>query len=302
MTDVKLSILLIPSSGNEDIVFTKDTLKAAIAGLDSEIHVVNNFRGKEEEIIDSLQGEYVLCMSSRIIVGEDTIRTACFFLDEHPDVGLVGVKMLNGRGAFLPESKQYFPSSWKKMLHKSGMAALVPTPVGKEEHSNAGSICEIPSTPFYLFRKANLEKVKALETAYAKASYEIALADRMRAGGFINYYLPERVLYIKEIPALRPAKPRTLVLGFERDIDAVRKEITKRLPEQEFINLWDLSENRVLDAICRTNKMKQFTTIVFVYPVVRMEQILLFMERMPEKTLAYYIYHTGKELLIATTV
>lgn len=35
------------------------------------------------------------------------------------------------------------------------------------------------------------------------------------------------------------------------------------MPELEHVNLWDLDEERVMDAICRRNQMKEFTDYAF---------------------------------------
>ena len=41
------------------------------------------------------------------------------------------------------------------------------------------------------------------------------------------------------------------------------------MPELEHVNLWDLDGERVMDAICRRNQMKEFTDYAFCYPDAR---------------------------------
>lgn len=43
------------------------------------------------------------------VVGEDVFRKALDFLDEHQKIGGLGVKMIDGKGNFLPESKRGLP-------------------------------------------------------------------------------------------------------------------------------------------------------------------------------------------------
>ena len=61
--------------------------------------------------------------------------------------------------------------------------------------------------------------------------------------------------------------------------------------------LWNLNEERVMDAICRRNQMKRFTDLVFCYPDARFEQMLLLMDKVADKRINYHIVING-ELII----
>ena len=71
-----------------------------------------------------------------------------------------------------------------------------------------------------------------------------------------------------------------------------------KMPELESVNLWNLNEERVMDAICRKNQMKEFTDIVFCYPDMRFEQMLLLMDKMVNKKITYHIYNRNNQVLI----
>ena len=71
-------------------------------------------------------GEYVLLLNPDTVIAEDTLQEVCQFMDTHPDAGGVGVKMLDGNGRFLPESKRGFPSPWVSFCKIFGLASLVP--------------------------------------------------------------------------------------------------------------------------------------------------------------------------------
>ena len=61
------------------------------------------------------------------------------------------------------------------------------------------------------------------------------------------------------------------------------------MPDLEYVNLWNLNEERVMDAICRRNQMKRFTDLVFCYPDVRFEQMLLLRDKVADKRINYHI-------------
>ena len=56
------------------------------------------------------KGKYILFLNPDTIVPEDCFQKCISFLESHPDAGALGIKMLDGRGRFLKESKRSFPS------------------------------------------------------------------------------------------------------------------------------------------------------------------------------------------------
>ena len=80
-----------------------------------EVHFVANeenvgFSRANNQAIRLSKGQYVLLLNPDTLIGESTLRTVVDFMDSKPNAGGLGVKMLNGHGRFLPESKRGFPS------------------------------------------------------------------------------------------------------------------------------------------------------------------------------------------------
>lgn len=59
---------------------------------------------------------------------------------------------------------------------------------------------------------------------------------------------------------------RLLILCREDHFEEVKAVCLKAMPDLEFVNLWDLDVERVMDAICRKNQMKGFTGLRFLLP------------------------------------
>ena len=55
--------------------------------------------------IKKSKGEYALLLNPDTLVEEDTFEKVLQFMDSNPIAGGLGVKMLDGKGNFLPESK-----------------------------------------------------------------------------------------------------------------------------------------------------------------------------------------------------
>ena len=71
-----------------------------------DVHVMANtnnvgFAVANNQGIAASVGEYVLLLNPDTVVSEDTFTTCLDFMDQHPDAGALGVKMLDGSGKFL---------------------------------------------------------------------------------------------------------------------------------------------------------------------------------------------------------
>jgi len=80
-----------------------------------EVHLISNtentgFAVANNQAIRRCTGEYVLLLNPDTVVEEDTFQKCVQFMDAHPGAGALGVRMIDGSGKFLPESKRGFPS------------------------------------------------------------------------------------------------------------------------------------------------------------------------------------------------
>ena len=92
---------------------------------------------------------------------------------------------------------------------------------------------------------------------------------------------------------------RLLVISEADHFDQVKMACGEAMPTLERASLWNLDEERVMNAICRRNQMKGFTDYVFCYPDVRFEQMLLFMDTLKSKQVSYHIFNTKSGRLVS---
>ena len=306
------------------------------------------------------KGEYVLMLNPDTAIGEESLRALCYFMDEHPEAGAIGLKMLNGNGIFLAESKRSFPTPWVSFCKLFGLSKLFPDSPKYASYAlpylspDEQHEVDVLSGAFMLMRHEALEKAGLLDEKFFMYGEDIDLSYRFIQAGYKNYYMPERMLHYKgestqkvsyhflkrfygamlifykkyypdtpswlngliKIAIVMQAagasvinlfhsdhkkvhKHRLLIVAREETFVQYKKEILSHFKKTEFTNLWNLDEERITSAECRMNQMKRFTDIVFVYPDTRFEQMFLLMDLMPNKNLAYHIFHKKSKRMVS---
>src|SRR3990170_5080395 len=71
-------------------------------------------------------GKYILFLNPDTIVPEGCFQKCIAFFESHPDAGALGIKMLDGSGRFLKESKRSFPSPLTSLFKLFGLSRLFP--------------------------------------------------------------------------------------------------------------------------------------------------------------------------------
>lgn len=150
------------------------------------------------------KGEYVLLLNPDTVVEEDTFEKVVGFMDTHPDAGGLGVKMLDGKGNFLPESKRGLPTPSVAFYKIFGFSRLFPKSktfgkyhLGFLDKDKTHAV-EILSGAFMLMRKTTLDKVGLLDETFFMYGEDIDLSYRIILGGYKNYYFPEtRIIHYK---------------------------------------------------------------------------------------------------------
>jgi len=149
-------------------------------------------------------GEYVLLLNPDTVVEEDTFRKVVNFMDAHPDAGGLGVKMIDGKGAFLPESKRGLPTPSVAFYKIFGLSSLFPRSrrfgkyhLGYLPDDEVHEV-EILSGAFMLMRREALDKVGLLDEDFFMYGEDIDLSWRLIQGGYKNYYFPlTRIIHYK---------------------------------------------------------------------------------------------------------
>jgi N-acetylglucosaminyl-diphospho-decaprenol L-rhamnosyltransferase len=145
-------------------------------------------------------GKYILFLNPDTILPEDSFKKVLAFMDSHPDAGACGVRMVDGRGSFLKESKRGFPSPWASFCKSVGLTAAFPRSrffaayylghLNEEETNRVDTL----SGAFMLVKKELLEAIGGFDEQFFMYGEDIDLSYRIRLSGSHNYYLPNTTI------------------------------------------------------------------------------------------------------------
>jgi len=148
-------------------------------------------------------GRYVLFLNPDTVVAERTIPGCIGYMDEHPEVGAVGVRMQYGNGRFALESRRSLPTPSVSFWHMTGLGKLFPgSKVFGKYHCtyfNKDMECQIDvvSGAYMFVRREALDKVGGFDEAFFMYGEDIDLSYRILQAGYQNRYLPLPIVHYK---------------------------------------------------------------------------------------------------------
>jgi len=149
-------------------------------------------------------GKYVLFLNPDTIVPEDCFSKCINFFEKHKDAGALGVKMLDGHGRFLKESKRAFPSPVTSLFKLFGFARLFPkSKVFSKYHlgyldENENHEVDVLAGAFIMARRDLMDRLNGFDEAFFMYGEDVDLSYRIQKIGYKNYYLAETsILHFK---------------------------------------------------------------------------------------------------------
>ena len=217
----KISIVIVSYNVCQLLDECLQSVERAIDGVDGDIFVVDN--NSSDHTIDTLRpkhpqvqfiansqnvgfarannqairrsdAEYVLLLNPDTVVYEPTIKGCLDFMDQHPEAGGAGVRMLNRDGKPAPESRRAVPTPWVSMLKMLGFTRRYY--MSDLPWDQPGRI-EVVSGAYCFLRRKALNQVGLLDEDFFMYGEDIDLSFRLLKGGWQNWYLPFDIIHYK---------------------------------------------------------------------------------------------------------
>lgn len=193
----------------------------ACAGLDTDIWVVDNnssdgsvemlrerfpgvkliantentgFSKANNQAIKASTGQYVLLLNPDTVVAEDTFHKVIAFMEQRPQAGGLGIRMLDGSGNFLKESKRGLPTPEVAFYKMFGLSALFKKSQRFGQYhlsflpEKQNHPVDILAGAFMCMRRDVLHEIGLLDEKYFMYGEDIDLSYRIRLAGYENWY------------------------------------------------------------------------------------------------------------------
>jgi O-antigen biosynthesis protein len=146
------------------------------------------------------KGEYILFLNPDTIVAEDCFVKCSQFFKKHENCGALGVKMVDGAGNFLKESKRSFPSPLTSFYKLSGLSRLFPNSAKFSKYhlghlsENETHAVDVLAGAFLMVKKEVLDKVGSFDEAFFMYGEDVDLSYRIQKAGYQNYYFADTTI------------------------------------------------------------------------------------------------------------
>lgn len=144
--------------------------------------------------IDSAEGEFILILNPDTIVGESLLKQAVDELRNRPEAGALGIRLIDGKGETLRESKRSIPTFWSAFTKFSGLGRIFSRSAYFNQYYAPGlsyeEIGEIEVLPgaFMLIRKKVLDEIGGFDPRFFMYAEDIDLSYRILKAGYKIIY------------------------------------------------------------------------------------------------------------------
>ncbi len=228
---MQLSIIIVNYNVKYFLEQCLCSVRKAIKNIEAEIFVVDNnstdgseqfFKDKNPQVkfiwnkenigfsranniaVKMATGKYILFLNPDTIIPEDCLEKSLSFLKSQPNAGALGIKMLDGSGNFLKESKRSFPSPLTSFYKLSGLAKLFPhSSVFSKYHlgnldENKNHDVEVLAGAFMMVPQKIIQSIGSFDEGFFMYGEDIDLSYRIHNAGYKNFYFAEsNILHFK---------------------------------------------------------------------------------------------------------
>ncbi len=225
------SVIIIAYNSCDFIPACLKSVRDACEGIDSQIIVLDNGSNEpiipeiknffpEVEWIDSKENlgfgkgcnlaekhatkPYLFFINPDTIISKNAFREMLNFMEEHPDAGTVGCRILNEDGSLQWACRRSFPTIVSAVSKTIGLAALFPksktlasynmTYADPDEMTEVDAI----SGSFFCIRRDVYEKLNGFDEDFFMYGEDLDLCFRTKQMGLKNYYTPvTNILHFK---------------------------------------------------------------------------------------------------------
>lgn len=152
------------------------------------------FAKANNRALAAAKGEYILFLNPDTLVPEDCFEKGMDFLRSNDRAGAMGIKMIDGSGKFLKESKRAFPSPLTSLYKLSGLSMLFPRSKTFAKYhlghldENENQEIDVLAGAFMMIPGKILKEIGNFDERFFMYGEDVDLSFRIQKAGYKNYY------------------------------------------------------------------------------------------------------------------
>jgi len=221
---MELSVIIVNYNVKHFLEQCLCSVRKAVNGLETEIMVIDNkssdssieylepkfpfvkfIRNKENLVFAKAcnegfrlsMGKYILFLNPDTIIPEDCFQKSIGFLESHDDAGALGIRMIDGAGKFLKESKRSFPAPLTSLYKLFGLARIFPHSkifakyhLGNLDENKIHEV-DVLAGAYMMVKREVLEKMNGFDETFFMYGEDVDLSYRIQKAGYKNYYFSD---------------------------------------------------------------------------------------------------------------
>ena len=198
INNIETEIFVVDNHSNDGSV---EYLQPKFPRVKFIINKINTgFAKANNQALMQASGEFILFLNPDTIVAEDSFEKCISFLEANEKAGAVGVKMIDGSGFYLKESKRGFPSPLVSFYKLSGLINLFPHSKIFARYylghlnNNENNKVDVLSGAFMMIKKEVLDITGGFDEQFFMYAEDIDLSFRIQKANYYNYYLAETTI------------------------------------------------------------------------------------------------------------
>jgi len=198
LSDVESEIIVVDNHSADGSLEELTPLFPTVTFLGNDENI--GFARANNQALRQASGNYVLFLNPDTVVPEDFARHCLSFLGQTPGIGGLGVRMVDGSGRFLKESRRGFPSPWVAFCRLAGLSALFPKSRLFSTYymgylpADATHPAPVLSGACLWVSRAIVNRVGGFDEQFFMYAEDIDLSYRLGQAGYLNYYLADTTI------------------------------------------------------------------------------------------------------------
>lgn len=181
-----IEVIVVDNNSSEHVVHFNQTAFPDFKFISNDINL--GFSKANNLGIEHAQSENILILNPDTIISEEIVQQAIQLLNSDKKIGAVAVRMMDGRGDYLPESARGFPdlkSSFLKLLGLKKWSSYYKT-------QDTNDHIEVMSGACMFFKKDIYKAIGGLDERFFMYGEDIDISYQLHKAGFVIKYISDK--------------------------------------------------------------------------------------------------------------